>query len=149
MPVNNLWGVVGVKCESCKKDTNVKTLADSKATTDRYVSSVDSVGYLVTKAAKLFLTNDLLPPSYHHAKRMQGRMTVASETVAELSLERVMKEESHASDGGLSVRGDFGWHNRANMKAQSGEYLIIYYAAFYASTCHDMKKLSQILDLVL
>ena len=120
--VNNLWGLVNVKCRACSNESCLTTVKNTQETTARYLSAIDSVGCLVSKTDKLFLCNDLLPPSYHHARAKAKDIDHASSKVATQSIDKALKEESDANDrGNLTVRGDFGWHNRANMKAQSGE----------------------------
>ena len=89
----------------------------------RYITAVDTSGVLVSKAAQLFLCNDLLPPNYHYNMKNDGAYKNIALKVTENSLNRAMIAETNI-DGGLSVRGDFGWHNRAQNNSQTGLYLL-------------------------
>ena len=101
-------------------------MENPQATLARYLSSVDAVGGFVSTSEKLFLCNALLPPRYHQAKeRYVQDINVAAAKVASQSVDRALKEEKEYKEE-LTVRGDFGWHQRANMNAQSGNsYLFI------------------------
>ena len=121
--VNNLWGSLEIECTKCYTKCHLTTVENPQATIARYLSSVDAVGEFVSTSEKLFLCNALLPPRYHQAKeRYVQDIDVADAKVASQS---ALKEEKEYKEE-LTVRGDFGWHQRANMNAQSGNsYLFI------------------------
>jgi hypothetical protein len=73
--VNNLWGTVTVKCEICDIKNSLTTVITPKKTTAKYVSSVDAVGTFVSKAEKLFLCDDMLPPRYQYIINMKSAIT--------------------------------------------------------------------------
>ena len=77
---------------------------------------------MLSKAEKLFLSNNLLPPHCNRVgKKLADDIETAALTVAEESVNKVLQNEPLLPDGGICVRGDFGWHNRANNNAQSGK----------------------------
>ena len=95
---------------------------DSNETGTRFASSIDSVGIMQSKAEALFLANNLLPPRYQNAARSIPKFNQAADKVSLESTSSAVKKELKLSNGDLSVRGDFGWHTRANHEFQFRRY---------------------------
>ena len=120
--VDRLWGVAKVFCEPCDTEVDVETVRDHCTTRKTFHASVDVCGMMLSKAENLFLSNNLLPPHCNRVgKKLSDDIETAALTVAEDSVNKVLQNEPLLPDGGICVRGDFGWHNRANNNAQSGK----------------------------
>ena len=120
--IDKLWGVAKIYCGSCDFVVEIETVKDKCATRRTFHASVDVCGMVVSKAENLFLANNLLPPHCNRAgKKISEEIETAAFKVAEGSVNRVMRDEPLLPDGGICVRGDFGWHNRAHNNAQSGK----------------------------
>ena len=126
----HFWGTVHTSCNSCGHLNILYTVADTKETQLRYIAAVDSCGVFVRKAEELFLCNDLVPPNYHmfmnYQSTLRDDMEEAALDVAKSSLSRALEEESalYPEGSGITVRGDFGWHTRANNNSLSGRSLL-------------------------
>ena len=88
----------------------------SNETVTRFACSIDSVGIMQSKA------DNLLPPRYQNAARSISKFNQAANKVALKSTSSAVKKELKLSNGDLSVRGDFGWHTRANHEFQFRRY---------------------------
>ena len=120
--VDNLWGSVKVMCQECNAETHLTTVKSPKETKTRYLSATDTVGIMCSNAEKLFLCNNLIVPAYHDstAKKFDDIQQAALK-VATISTDKALREEAALNTAGISVRGDFGWHQRANMNTQTGK----------------------------
>jgi hypothetical protein len=120
---HRLSGTVEVNCSACNTNNIIDTVSDRETTNARYLASIDCCGVMVSKAQHFMLSNDLMPPDYHHASEMNERIEQAALTTANDSVANALKEESARTRGENNVSGrcDFGWHNRANNNSLSGK----------------------------
>lgn len=119
---HKLWGTVEVNCSTCGTNNVIDTVSDRETTNARYLASIDCCGLMVSKAQHFMLSNDLMPPDYHHASKLNERIEQAALATVGDSVANALKDESERTRGigNVSGRGDFGWHNRANNNALTG-----------------------------
>ena len=91
--VDKLWGCVTLFCQSCATETRITTVKESKETQARFITAVDTTGVLVSKAAELFLCNDLLPPHFYKIVSKNKEHENAALIVAEESVDRALVAE--------------------------------------------------------
>ena len=89
--VDRLWGVAKVFCEPCDTEVNVETVRDHCTTRKTFHASVDVCGMMLSKAQNFLFANDFIPP---HCNRVSDDIETAALTVAEESVDRVLKVES-------------------------------------------------------
>ena len=101
--VDKLWGCVTLFCQSCATETRITTVKESKETQARFITAVDTTGVLVSKAAELFLCNDLLPPHFYKIVSKNKEHGNAALIVAEESVDRALVAEP-IHNGGITLQ---------------------------------------------
>ena len=89
----------------CYGDThhNSKGIQGNSSTLYYNITAVDTTGVLVSKAAELFLCNDLLPPHYHKIVSKNKEHENTALKVAEESVDRALVAEP-IHNGGITLQ---------------------------------------------